>query len=270
LTTRAEATDRQPKAPAAERRASRSLHPARALLAVVAGIPAAASAQDLEPRAYSPAPIGANFLGVLYQHSTGGASFDPSFPVKNARVTVEAPAVYYSRTFDLLGRQASAALVLPYAWADAKADVFDQPRAGRRSGSGDPRSRLAANLIGGPALDLDEFLKRPPSTSVGTSLTVVAPFGQHYSDRLFNIGSNRWALKPDIGLSQPFGPWSAELSGGAWLFTANDHFFGRTSREQDPILTAQAHRQLHALPRAVAFRRCDLLRRRPDHGRRHP
>lgn len=162
LTTRAEATDRQPKAPAAERRASRSLHPARALLAVVAGIPAAASAQDLEPRAYSPAPIGANFLGVLYQHSTGGASFDPSFPVKNARVTVEAPAVYYSRTFDLLGRQASAALVLPYAWADAKADVFDQPRAGRRSGSGDPRSRLAANLIGGPALDLDEFLKRPP------------------------------------------------------------------------------------------------------------
>jgi hypothetical protein len=200
-----------------------------------------ASAQDLEPRAYSPTPVGSNFLGALYQHSTGGAPLDPSLPVKDARVTVEAPAVFYSRTFDLLGRQASAALVLPYAWADAKAEVFDEAQAGRRSGPGDPRFRFATNIIGGPAVDLEEFLRRPPSTSLGTSLTVVAPFGQYYSQRLFNVGSNRWALKPELGLSQPIGPWAAELSGGAWFFTANEHFFGGKTREQDPIVTVQTH-----------------------------
>ncbi len=95
--------------------------------ALAAGMPASAPAQDIEARAYSPAPVGTNFLGALYLHSTGGASFDPDLPLKNARVTIESPAVYYSRTFDLFGHQASAGLVLPYAWADAKAEFLDQP-----------------------------------------------------------------------------------------------------------------------------------------------
>jgi hypothetical protein len=204
-------------------------------------MPASAPAQDMEARAYSRAPVGTNFLGALYLHSTGGASFDPDLPLKNARVTIESPVVYYSRTFDLFGHQASAGLVLPYAWADAKAEFLDQPVAGRRSGPGDPRFRVAANLLGGPALEPEEFFKRPPSAFLGTSLTVVAPFGQYYADRLFNIGSNRWAVKPELGLSQPLGPWSIEASAGAWLFTTNDHFFGRTRREQDPVLTVQGH-----------------------------
>jgi hypothetical protein len=209
--------------------------------AVAAALPAGASAQDLEPRAYSAAPVGANFLGALYLHSTGGVGLDPGLPVMNPQVTVESAAAYYSRTFDLLGRQASAALLLPYAWADAQASVLDQQRAAQRSGPGDPRFRIAANILGGPALGLEAFRKRAPSTFLGTSVTVVAPFGQYYADRLFNIGSNRWAVKPELGLSQPLGPWSLEASSGAWFYTDNEHFFGRGRRGQDPILTTQGH-----------------------------
>jgi Putative MetA-pathway of phenol degradation len=69
----------------------------------------------------------------------------------------------------------------------------------------------------------------------------VAPFGQYYADRLLNVGSNRWAFKPDLGISQPIGPWSLELSGGAWFFTDNPHSFGGTRLAQDPIGTTQAH-----------------------------
>ena len=70
---------------------------------------------------------------------------------------------------------------------------------------------------------------------------VVAPFGKYDSDRLINLGSNRWAFKPEIGVYQPLGPWSLELYGGAWFYTDNDDFFGGVRREQEPIATLQAH-----------------------------
>ena len=44
----------------------------------LAGAPAAA--QDMEPRAYSPSPVGANFLVTSYSWSTGNVVFDPTLP----------------------------------------------------------------------------------------------------------------------------------------------------------------------------------------------
>ena len=69
----------------------------------------------------------------------------------------------------------------------------------------------------------------------------MAPFGRYDSDRLINLGSNRWAFKPEIGVYQPLGPWSLELYGGAWFYTDNDNFLGGARREQEPIATLQAH-----------------------------
>jgi hypothetical protein len=202
----------------------------------------ATRAQQLEPRAYSPSPIDANFGGLSFLHVTGGAAIDPSLPVQDARVEVEALTGYYLRTFDLLGHQASVGLALPYVWQQGSATVQNQGHSAQRSGPGDPAFRFATNLIGGPALSREEFFAHPPdTTALGTSLTVIAPFGQYYDDRLLNIGSNRWSFKPELGLSQPAGPWQFELSGGAWLFTDNEHFFGGRRREQDPIVTTQAH-----------------------------
>jgi Putative MetA-pathway of phenol degradation len=217
-------------------------------IAGMIGLPLEAWTQQLEPRAYSPAPVGVNFAGAIYTHVTGGAPLDPSLPLKNTHVEVESPALFYVRTFDFLGRQASAGLLLPYAWESGSAGVLGQDRSARRSGPADPYFRLATNLIGGPALTADEFAARTPSTAVGTSLTVVAPFGQYYANNLLNIGSNRWAFKPDLGISQPIGPWSLELSGGAWLFTDNSHSFGGVRRAQDPIVTTQAHLGYNFLP----------------------
>jgi hypothetical protein len=210
-----------------------------ALLAAASAAPT--SAQDLEPRAYSAAPVGANFLGALQLHSTGGVALDADLPLKNPSVAIESSALYYSRVFDLFGRQASIGALLPYAWADASADIAGGQRAAQRSGPGDPRFRFAANLLGGPARSPKDFAERTPAPFLGTSLTVIAPFGQYSSDRLFNIGSNRWAAKPELGLSYPLKQWSIEGSAGAWLFADNDHFFGHTRREQDPITTLQGH-----------------------------
>ena len=48
-----------------------------ALLAMLA-VPAAARAQDIEPCAYSNAPVGVNFLVGSYAFTRGGLSFDVS------------------------------------------------------------------------------------------------------------------------------------------------------------------------------------------------
>ena len=38
-------------------------------------------------------------------------------------------------------------------------------------------------------------------TLVGISLKVVAPIGQYDPTKLINYGVNRWAFKPELGLS---------------------------------------------------------------------
>ncbi len=55
-----------------------------ALLAAVLPVVglAAASAQQLEPRAYAPNPIDVNILGAPYVYQTGDVITDPSLPVK--------------------------------------------------------------------------------------------------------------------------------------------------------------------------------------------
>ena len=208
---------------------------------LISGASFDAPAQELEPRAYSPSPLGVNFLGLGYLRSTGGVAVDPALPLKNIDAEVNTGSLAYARTFGLFGRSASIGFVLPYSQADVSGDVFEQQREVTRTGLGDPRLRLAVNLFGGPALSREEFAARTPTTTLGASLTVVAPFGKYDSSRLINLGSNRWAVKPEIGVYQPLGPWSLELYGGAWFYTDNNNFFRGTKREQDPIATLQAH-----------------------------
>lgn len=198
-------------------------------------------AQELEPRAYSPNPVGANYVLAGYVHSSGGVLFDPSLPFSDVEAKLHALAVSYGRTFDLLGRSALVGAVLPYVWGDVSGNVGEDRREASRSGAGDMRMRLSVNLLGGPALTPGEFAARRPGTTLGASLSVVIPTGQYDADRLVNIGSNRWAFKPEVGISQPLGRWQLEAYAGVWLFTTNSSFYGGQRREQDPLTSLQAH-----------------------------
>jgi hypothetical protein len=201
----------------------------------------AAWSQELEPRAYSPAPIGTNFALAAYGYSTGEVLTDPSLPVQNVDAQLNAGVAGYGRTFGILGHQASVVLVAPYVWGDVSGDVFEDSRTVSRSGIGDLKLRMAANLIGGEALSLQEFRKRTPRTTLGVSLSISAPTGQYDADKLVNIGTNRWAFKPEIGLTIPHNRWMFDVFAGVWLFSTNPDFFGGVHREQDPMPTMQAH-----------------------------
>lgn len=201
----------------------------------------AASAQDLEPRAYSAAPVGTNFLAAHAARLTGAVLTDPALPITDVQARIDLASIGYARVFGLAGRSASFGVLAPFVRGDMSGKVFDAPREVQRAGLGDVRLRFAFNLIGAPALGPREFGRRSPSTSVGTSLTVVAPTGKYVPTQLINVGAHRWAVKPEIGISQPLGNWFAEASAGIWLFADNDAFYGGRRRSQAPLSVLQLH-----------------------------
>ncbi|HEY6548118.1 MAG TPA: transporter, partial [Vicinamibacteria bacterium] len=186
---------------------------------------------------------------VAYGHSSGDVVFDSSLPVSDVHASVNSSAVLYGRTFGLAGRSASVGVGLPYVWGSVQGEVAEEFRRITRSGLADARLRLAVNLLGGPALEPLEFAQRRPRTTLGTSLTLQAPTGQYDPSKLINLGSNRWSLKPELGLSHPWGRLYLEVYAGAWLFTDNDDFFGGQHRQQDPIGALQLHVSYSFRPR---------------------
>jgi outer membrane putative beta-barrel porin/alpha-amylase len=201
-------------------------------------------AQDLEPHAYSASPVGLNFAVLGFGRSTGSVLFDPTLPISNVKANLNIPTVGYGRTFGLFGRQALLTAGLPYVWGDISGDVSEQRRSIRRSGLADVRMKLSVNLRGNPARSRAEFAKfRKRTFIVGTSVTVTAPTGQYDPAKLINIGTNRWAFKPELGISYPVKKsLDLDLYFGAWLFTHNADFFpGNKLRQQDPITTLQGH-----------------------------
>ena len=201
---------------------------------------ATASAQEMEPRAFSPAPIGTNFALAGLSHLSGGVTIDPSLPITNVQANINIYSLGYLRTFGLLGRSASLGIVVPYDRAGISGDVKEiGAKEAGLTGMGDLLMRFAWILVGGPALTPEEFAHRTPTTTLGVDLKVVAPTGQYDSTHLINIGSNRWAFKPEIGLSQPIGNWFTDGIAGVWLYTDNTDFFGGHTRSQDPIWTFQ-------------------------------
>ncbi len=210
-------------------------------LFVVAAAPSRAHAQDLEPRAYANTPTGMNFVLLGYAYSEGGVTADPSVPLTNADIQIHQTFLGYARSLDLWGLSGKVAAVLPYAWLSGTADFMGQPREREVSGFGDPKVQLSVNLYGAPALSLKQFADYKQDLIVGASVAVSIPLGQYDSDKVVNIGTNRWAVKPEVGISKAWGPLILELIGAVIVYADNDDFFGGQTREQDPLYSVQGH-----------------------------
>ncbi len=212
---------------------------------IVAGMMTASSsivgAQDLEPRAYSNAPIGLNFLIVGYTFTSGGVAIDPSLPLKDAHVEVNAASIAYARTFELFGQSAKLDIVMPYAWLSGNAEFAGQVTERVVSGLADPRFRLSANFYGAPALSIKDYPDYQQDVIVGASVYVWAPWGQYDSSKLVNLGTNRCAIKGELGFSQAVGAWTFEFVPGVTAYCANTDFLGGHKRRQDPVYSVQLH-----------------------------
>ncbi len=217
-----------------------SLAYAASLLALLP-IPASASVQELEPGAYWPRPTGLNILTVVNSLNWGDVAFDASGPIDEASATINTTGLSYTRAFSLGGRSANASVLLPVIAGHVEGRYLGEPAEADRFGLGDPRFRLALNLLGAPAMTPAEFATYHQGTIVGASVTVAPPLGEYDPTKLINLGTNRWSFKPEVGLSLTSGKWVVEGMVGAWFFTENGDFAGGRTRTQDPVVASQAH-----------------------------
>jgi len=216
------------------------------MLAVLAGCVFAggtlpACAQDIEPRAYSNAPVGVNFLIAGYAYTRGGVAFGPSLPITNPNLDTSSAVVAYARVLDLWGMSGKFDVTVPYTWLSGTADYGEQTVSRIVNGFANSAFRLSINLYGAPALSLKEFADWEQDLIIGASFRVIAPWGQYDDTKVVNIGTNRWSFKPAVGISKAIGSWTMELEAAATFYTDNNDFFGGKTLSQAPIYSLQGH-----------------------------
>jgi hypothetical protein len=201
------------------------------------------TAQELTPRAYWPAPKGTQVLVLGYNHSTGDVITDPSLPVVGVDSKIHLGLLAYMKILSLWGRTGSIVVELPYSQGTTKGDLEGDATRRDFSGLGDVAVTLAVNLLGAPSMTPPEFqeLRANPHPILGASVKIVAPTGDYDPDKLINIGTNRWAIKGELGYMIPIEPrWLLEFELGGWIIGDNDDFLD-TTREQDPVVTGEFH-----------------------------
>ena len=128
-------------------------------------MPPSASAQELEPGAYWPIPVGLNIVTVANNLTWGDVAFDPSAPIDEASAIIDTTAFAFTRAFGLAGRSANAGVVLPVIGGHLEGLLLGQPAEVGRFGLGDPRVRFAINLYGAPAMTPAAFASYLQETS---------------------------------------------------------------------------------------------------------
>lgn len=200
-----------------------------------------AHAAEIEPRAFSNAPVGINFLIAGYVYSEGGLSTVASSPIEDAQLEMDTEVFAYARTLDVWGKSGKFDVILPYSHLSGTAKNAGRQVERNISGLNDPLFRFSYNFYGAPAMSLKEFFHYQQDLIIGGSIQISPPLGQYDSDKLVNLGANRWFVKPVLGVSKEFGPWTLEVSAGAFLFTDNDDYFKGNTLEQAPLYTSQLH-----------------------------
>jgi hypothetical protein len=201
----------------------------------------AARAQDIEPRAYSNAPVGVNFLVGGYVYTQGSLATDPSVPLTDPHLATHNALLGYGHVFQLWGQSAKVNIAAPYSWLGGNAVFAGEPIQRTVNGIGDTTIRASVNFYGAPAMDLKSFRNYQQDLILGASLAITAPTGQYDPSRLVNLGTNRWSIRPELGASKALGPLTLELSAGPIFFTDNGNFLDGHTRSQAPVLAAQAH-----------------------------
>jgi len=199
-------------------------------------------AQSLEPRLYSNAPVGLNFLIIGYSYSQGALPNIPELGLVDPNLKVDTAFLAYAHVFEAFGQSGKIDIVLPFAkiYGTAYDETFTLLTRDV-NGLADTKVRLSYNLYGAPALTIKDYSSYKQDTILGVSLQVTIPTGNYDSNKLVNISTNRWAIKPSIGISKAINNFIFEADIDAEFYTSNKEYYGNNVREQDPLYSTQMH-----------------------------
>lgn len=208
-------------------------------------------AQDLAPRAYIITPIHSNALTLADSLNSGNLILDGAIPISDAHATVSVSIFNYSHSLSFFGRTASFLAAVPYGIGNFHGTLMGTETNVYRSGLLPSAFRFSVNLKGGPAMDLQDFIKWEQKTLVGLSIKVVTPSGQYDPAKLINYGANRWAFKPELGVSRRWHHWLVDSYGAVWFYTTNEEFFSRN--QYNPGVTAQSEAPVGAFEGHLSY-----------------
>ena len=213
-------------------------------------------AQDLAPRAYLITPVHSNAITLTNSFFSGNLLFDGTVPITGATARFNVSVFNYSHSLNFFGRSANFLISLPYGVGNFRGNVVGAEVLAYRSGFLPASLRFSVNIKGGPAMNAQEFSKWNQKTILGVSLRVVPLTGQYDPTKLINLGTNRWAFKPELGYSRRWGHWLLDGYGGAWFYTTNPEFFshnqfspGTNTQSQSPIGSFEGHVSYDFKPR---------------------
>ena len=198
-------------------------------------------AQEMEPRSYSVVPVGLHAAQLSYTFSGGDVVSGLNSPLQDLNINASIITLGYVQTFSLFHKLGRIAVGVPYAFMNGTAKAFGIDTAASRNGFGDGRIKFGINLMGSPVLAPKDFQKFQEHTVLGASVVISVPMGQYFSDKLINIGSNRWGIKPEIGVSHREGRLFYEGYAGVWFFTENNQYYNKSTLSQKALFSFQAH-----------------------------
>lgn len=198
------------------------------------------SAQDLEPRRWTPLPEGTTILGITYGHHSGDVGFDPVLDIENTKVKRDFLIMSYSHFFMFSEKLMRFDVLLPFHKVEWDGLLSGESARVERTGLGDPHFRFSVNLLDKDTKVLDDPTETV-NTVVGAAIAVGVPLGEYFEDKLLNLSANRYSIRPQIGVVHTRGPWSYELTGSVFFFTDNDRFLSDSQHEQKAFYAAQAH-----------------------------
>lgn len=213
-------------------------------------------AQDLAPRAYLITPVHSNAVTLTYSFFDGDFLSEGTAPITGATARAHVAVFNYSHSLNFFGRTANFTASLPYGVGNFRGTVVGAETLAYRSGLLPATFRFSVNLIGGRAMNVTEFMKWRQKNILGISFRLVPQTGQYDPTKLINLGTNRWAFKPELGYSQRWGHWILDAYGGAWFYTTNPEFFshnqfspGTNTQTQNPIGSFEGHLSYESKPR---------------------
>jgi hypothetical protein len=209
---------------------------------VVTRAPDRAYAQFTDSRTYTNSPVGINQVELAYVYEHSDTSIDTSLIVGGAKFNVNQGIITYTRSFDLFHHLTWFEPSFPIA--GLAGSISGTNINGSVTGTGDSDYQIGMLLKGGRALSVSAFETYKPTTTVGVSLTFTAPTGRYDQNKLFNLGSDRWSFKPEVGVSKPFGQeqkWAIDSYVNSYFFTDNTSYRGLEILKQRPLPGVEAH-----------------------------
>src|SRR6202041_1347978 len=125
-------------------------------------------AQDLAPRAYIITPLRSNAIIVTNSFFHGSIDYNGVVPISDASGTYNIPSLSYYHSFGVFGHSANVVAALPYGVGNFRGTVGTEMQV-YRSGLLDSIYRVSVNLVGGPVMPVETFVKWKQKRLLGVS-----------------------------------------------------------------------------------------------------